>query len=235
MKEIKLVVFDFDQTIVNSIKGFDKAFKKVMEEFKRFLKKHNYTLKLENYFPALKKKMRELDIQRIYNRNLWWNSLLKELEITEIEFTEKECNYLTERYWNITAKYTELFPDTLDVFDYLKRKNYKFGLLSDTDGAPGLKRTRLQKSGLTKYFNSIMISGDDVSQTKPDPYPYLKLAADLEVSPKNSVMVGDKPFTDIKGGKAAGFFTILVLRESWEIDPVPDFQIHELKELKSIL
>ena len=48
-------------------------------------------------------------------------------------------------------------------------------------------------------------------------------------------MVGDKPFTDIKGAKKAGFTTVLILRVNWEIDPVPDYIIKELKEIKKIL
>ncbi|HUY01592.1 MAG TPA: HAD family hydrolase [Candidatus Deferrimicrobium sp.] len=233
--KVKLVVFDYDQTLVDSGKGFEVAIKKTMDEFQLFLEAHGINIIVEDYIPQLKKKMRELDKNRQYDRDLWWNILLKEMGVTEIQFSIDECIKLTDLYWNITAEYTEFYPDTLEILNYLKEKKYKLGLLTDTDGRLGLKKNRLQKSGLFQYFDGIMIAGDLIPETKPDPAPFRKLASLLNIPPDASVMVGDKPFTDIKGGNAAGFYTILVLRENWEIDPVPDYQISNLIEIKSIL
>jgi len=235
LKGIELVVFDFDQTIADSPKGFDIAFKKVMDEFKVFLETHGHPIELEPFHPDLRKLMRELDQKRQYNRDLWWNRLLKKMGISDIQFNAEECKKLTRIYWDITAEHTELYPDTLEILEYLRNKGYKLGLITDTDGSPGIKKRRLERSGLLSYFDGILIAGDDLPQIKPDPTPFLKLAELLGVPPIACVMIGDKPFTDIKGGKAAGFRTILILRENWKVDPKPDFQIHELSDLKSIL
>ncbi len=235
MKDIKLVVFDFDQTLVDTLKGFDKAFSAIKQEFQQFLERNGYTIIVEDHSSELRKTMRELDKIREYDRNNWWNPLLKQLKVTEPQFTKDECERLTKKYWDVTAENTELFPDTLEILNYLKMKKYQLGLITDNDGGFGLKKIRLAKCPIMKFFNQIVIAGDDVPEKKPHPAAFQKVAALLKISPKACVMVGDKPFTDIAGGKAAGFRTVLVIRDVWEINPTPDFQIHQLIELKSLL
>jgi len=235
MKDIKLVVFDFDQTLVNSAIGFIQAFGEIKKEFQQFLNVNGYEIIVENYSSQLRNTIRELDKNREYDRNQWWNPLLQQMNVTEIQFTKEECERLTQIYWNVTAENTELFPDTLEILDYLKAKKYKIGLITDNDGGFGLKKRRLAKCPIMHYFNQVVIAGDDVPEKKPHPAAFLKVASLLKIPPKACVMVGDKPFTDIAGGKAAGFHTVLVIRDIWEINPVPDFQIHDLIELKTLL
>ena len=234
MKDIELVVFDFDQTIVDSAKGFDEAFEQIKVELQQFLDTHKISKTVESYSAQLRQHIRELDRKGKYNRDLWWNELLQIVGVNEVQFNEDEAKQITDIYWKTTIKYTELYPDTLEILNYLKGK-YKLGILTDTDRTPGMKQIRLEKSGILEYFDAFMIPGEDVPEIKPDPKPFLKLAEHLGVSPSASVMVGDKPFSDIKGGKAAGFHTVLILRENWEIDPIPDYEIKTLLELKSIL
>ena len=235
MKGIKLVVFDFDQTLVDTLKGFSKAFSEIKKEFQQFLDMNGYNIIVEDYSSELKETMRELDKNREYDRNNWWNPLLKQLKVTELQFTKDECEQLTKIYWDVTSTNTELFPDTLEILNYLKQKKYLLGLVTDNDGGFGLKKIRLAKSPIVKLFNQVVIAGDDVPEKKPHPAAFQKLTALLKISPKACVMVGDKPFTDIAGGKAAGFHTVLVIRDVWEIKPQPDFQIYQLTELKALL
>ncbi len=234
MKDIKLVVFDLDQTVINSKNGFDAAFEKIKSELQRFLEHNGIDKQVEHYSAQLWERIGAFDKQGQFNRDIWWNLLLEVLEVSEVHFTEEESKQVTQVYWDTTIKFTELYPDTLEVLNYLKGK-YTLGLLTDTDGTPGIKQIRLERSKIIDFFDGIMIAGEDVPEIKPDPNPFLKLAEHLGISPPNSVMVGDKPFADIKGGKAAGFHTILILRENWEVDPTPDYQINHLKELKTIL
>jgi putative hydrolase of the HAD superfamily len=235
MQGLKCVILDFDQTIINSPKGFDIASENMKDEYQRFFDKNGYDIAIGDHWSLLRKTMREIDAQKQYNRDLWWNLLLEKLNITDLKFTEEECKKLTKHYWDTTVQFTELYPDTLEILEYLKNKGYLLGLITDTDGLPGMKQIRLEKSGILEYFDGVVISGEDVPEIKPDPAPFLKLMSILGVSSTETVMVGDKPFTDITGGKAAELRTVLVLREDWEVEPVPDYQIKELSELKNIL
>ncbi|MHA1264519.1 MAG: HAD family hydrolase [Candidatus Helarchaeota archaeon] len=233
---IKLVVFDFDQTIVDSARGFNVAISEIIARMQTILKRHGISVNVSQYSEQLRRRMRQLDANQVYNRDRWWDILVEDvLEITNFYFEKEERTQLTNLYWDITIKNTELYPDTLEIIRYLKNKKYKIGLLTDTDGVIGIKKRRIVESSIRHFFDGILIAGDDTAEMKPHPEPFLKLAARLGCTPQSAVMVGDKPFTDIKGGKAAGFTTVLILRENWEMESQPDYIIHSLSDLKTIL
>ncbi|HDI12831.1 MAG TPA: HAD family hydrolase, partial [Hadesarchaea archaeon] len=52
--------------------------------------------------------------------------------------------------------------------------------------------------------------------------------------PNECAVVGDKPFTDIKGGKSAGMLTIWLKRRDWGIEEIPNMMIRSLKDLTNI-
>ena len=233
--QFKLVYFDFDQTIINSGVGFSAAYIKLAEEFKSILKKQGLQLDTEIILNKILAKDKEFNKNKFYNRDLWWNPILKEFNVKQ-ELKQDELKRITEIYWNTVIENTEPYPDTFEILDYLKDK-YTLALISDTDGLKGMKNIRIQKSNIAQYFDYIIVPGDDTKSVKPNPEPFLQIAKMAKVKPskKECIMVGDKPFTDIKGAKNAGFTTVLILRTDWKVDPVPDHLIKELLELKKIL
>ncbi len=233
--EFKLVFFDFDQTIINSGVGFSAAYKKLAEKFESILKIQGLQLDSEVILNKILTKDKEFNKNKIYDRDLWWNPILKEFNVKQ-ELSQDKIKRLTETYWNTVIEYTEPYPDTFEILDYLKDK-YKLALISDTDGLKGMKKIRIQKSNIAQYFDYIIVPGDDTKSVKPDPEPFLRIAKQAKVKPskKECLMIGDKPFTDIKGAKNAGFTTVLIHRADWNVDPVPDYLIKELRELKEIL
>ena len=48
-------------------------------------------------------------------------------------------------------------------------------------------------------------------------------------------MVGDKPFSDIAGGKRGGMLTVLVVRRRWETTVEADYEVTTLSELRTLL
>jgi phosphoglycolate phosphatase len=94
----------------------------------------------------------------------------------------------------------------------------------------------LGRLGLIETFD-LVVSGDTLAEKKPSPAPLLHAAAHLEVSPADSVLIGDSP-TDIEAARRAGFKIICVtygygapsaLREG-----EPDAVIDSLSELPSV-
>jgi FMN phosphatase YigB (HAD superfamily) len=80
-----------------------------------------------------------------------------------------------------------------------------------------------------------VVGGEDTSHPKPDPEPFLLAAKGLGVSASACVMVGDKPFTDIQGAKAAGMRAIRIRRREWTTVEEPDAEVASLTELLRIL
>lgn len=56
---------------------------------------------------------------------------------------------------------------------------------------------------------------------KPRPDGYLKIAGQMELAPRQCLVVGDQLFTDILGGNAAGMQTVMVAPICAEEDPKP--------------
>ncbi|MHA1378231.1 MAG: HAD family hydrolase [Candidatus Helarchaeota archaeon] len=233
--QFKLVCFDFDQTIFDSGVGFSASYKVIAKEIKKILEDQNIHLEYTTILKILHKKDREYNKMKFYNRNFWWSPILKDLN-SKKGLDEEECTRLTSMYWNAVIENSEPYPDTLEILNYLRGK-YVLGLITDTDGQKGMKHLRIQKSNLAHYFDHILIPGEDTPEVKPSPEPFLKIAkmANIDVSKQECMMVGDKPFTDIKGAMNAGFTTVLILRTNWEIAPVPDYSIKKLSELKKLL
>lgn len=90
------------------------------------------------------------------------------------------------------------FEGVPDCLNMLKTTGYSLGLLSDL---PPLRK--LELLGLDSWFDSIQCS-EDAGALKPHPKSLLKLAASLRVQPQQMLYVGNNPYCDYQGAKAAG-------------------------------
>jgi len=88
----------------------------------------------------------------------------------------------------------------------LSRSGLRLGLLSDLPPSQKIKLL-----GFSGIFDSILCS-EDSGALKPDPRPFLALAADLGVEPESILYVGNKHEYDIVGAKAVGMKTALIGR-----------------------
>jgi beta-phosphoglucomutase family hydrolase len=82
---------------------------------------------------------------------------------------------------------------------------------------------------LEKFFDSI-VSGGDVTRSKPDPQVFLIAAQRVHVPPANCIVVEDAP-AGIESGKRAGMKTIGVLTNQASLDA--DIVVSSLDELPS--
>jgi mannitol-1-/sugar-/sorbitol-6-phosphatase len=65
-----------------------------------------------------------------------------------------------------------------------------------------LAEVRLRAAGLLPYVQN-MVTADDIRHGKPDPEPYQKGAAKLNLAPSECVVIEDAP-SGVRSGKAAG-------------------------------
>jgi mannitol-1-/sugar-/sorbitol-6-phosphatase len=71
-----------------------------------------------------------------------------------------------------------------------------------TSATRALAEVRLRAGGLLKYAQRMITSGD-IQRGKPDPEPYLKGAAKLQLRPADCVVIEDAP-SGVRSGKGAG-------------------------------
>lgn len=125
------------------------------------------------------------------------------------------------------------FPETQEFMDKLY-SNYPLALL--TNGTPSVQWAKIRGSGLEKYFEHIIISGD-LNTRKPDPVIFYTILDKMDIAPEETIMIGDNLKSDIEGAAGVGIKSVWVNRRNDDPGdgPSPDFIIRDLRELFEIL
>lgn len=117
---------------------------------------------------------------------------------------------------------------------------YRLALLSNYPDGPAI-RGSLDRLGLTRYFEHIVVSGE-VGYVKPHPITFAQLLAPFRIPARRACYVGDNWLCDIQGAKRIGMQAIQISRwlsidhhEVGEGDHAPDHVIAHLSELTTIV
>ena len=161
------------------------------------------------------RKLRLIDLEMhgrkfLYNRDVWWETLLKQLGLSKLK--GPWIHETTLRYWKTYAGASPLFYDTISTIQRLKKAGFRLGMVSDSDGTPGMKMKRIRQQPFLKSLEAIVVAGEDTQSVKPSRRPFTLIAERLGLRPKNCVYIGDNPNTDIEGAKGVGMMMILVKR-----------------------
>ncbi len=161
------------------------------------------------------RKLRFVDLEMhgrkfLYNRDVWWETLLKQLGLSKLK--GPWVHETTLRYWKSYARASPLFYDTLSTIHRLKKAGFRIGMVSDSDGTPGMKMKRIRRQPFLKSLEAIVVAGEDTPSVKPSRRPFALVAERLALQPRNCVYIGDNPNTDIEGAKGVGMMMILVKR-----------------------
>lgn len=98
-----------------------------------------------------------------------------------------------------------------------------------TNGAPEMQRQKLAAVGLDDAFDAVVHAGYD-APAKPDPEPFVRALAALDVPAASAVHVGNSLSTDVTGAHGAG------VRSAWldqggDPDPVPHYTLRSMADL----
>jgi len=229
----KGVIFDFDDTIAQTKVGKNIGLKIASLKIYDYLKKKGVDIDLNKLYKKIYKVAQKMDTKRIYDRNLWWSWLIK--KFLKEKPSKSFLDEITKNYWEMVIKKGNLYKDTLSILVYLKKKRYTLGMLTDTDGVKEFKIKRIRALNLKKWFDAIVVTGDDTKQTKPDKAPFSLIARKLNLQPQECIFVGNAPYQDIFGAKKSGMTAILIKRQNSKMKVKPDRIIKKLSELKEIL
>lgn len=140
----------------------------------------------------------------------------------------------TEAFSDEFTRYVRLDGNALDVLQKLRGK-YKLGLISNF-AIPECALKLLDKFGLNKFFNVILVSGA-INRRKPSPEIFEKALKALKVDASRAVFVGDMVGLDVKGAKNVGMKAVLIKRRLFGgvLDVKPDKVIKSLRELLLVL
>ncbi|NNF53386.1 MAG: noncanonical pyrimidine nucleotidase, YjjG family [Acidimicrobiales bacterium] len=126
----------------------------------------------------------------------------------ELLKTELGLNYnsaaVAENYITGLVECGELFPGARRLLEDLEA-NFSLGMI--TNGIGPVQRGRMERLGLRRFFDSVVISGE-VGVAKPRPEIFALALAELGDPPRsNCLMIGDSLPSDIQGGQNAGIPT----------------------------
>ncbi len=93
-----------------------------------------------------------------------------------------------------------------ELLKYLKETGYKIAIASSTRSA--LVKEQIEDAGLMKYFD-VIVGGDQVKKSKPEPDIFLKAAELLVVKPENAYVIEDS-YNGIRAAKSAHMRPIMV-------------------------
>lgn len=209
---VSLIIFDLDGTLVDSSVDLCNAI--------------NYAIMPTQSKPITVEETKMIvgeGISRLFEKiNLHESNILSKEELLD-RFIEYYVKHLLDN--------TRPYPYVEDTLKRLSR--YKKAVVSN-------KREEMSKSiieglGLSAYFDMV-VGSDTVGAKKPSPQPLLHVINNLNVSPEETVIVGDSNY-DIEAGKAVNIKTIAVTYGFRPIEYLAsaDFIINRFDELHGIL
>ncbi|MEU0022254.1 HAD family hydrolase [Streptomyces sp. NPDC048664] len=133
-------------------------------------------------------------------------------------------------YRRRSAELVPYRPEVCTAMRQLADEGWELGVI--TNGSPDAQRRKLETARLTRYFVSVVISGE-YGIRKPDGALFQVALDDLGVDdPAHAVMTGDCLIADIGGGQHAGLRTVWIAhgRTRQHLDPEPTHVAHDVVE-----
>lgn len=163
---------------------------------------------------------KELKFEELYS------SVLLRLGINPTEEVLDQIYELYKRSYLL-----EIIPGAEKTLQALHGK-YKLAVVSNATSH--LPRFALEKSGLRKFFQVVVVSRD-LGVRKPDSEIFRYTLEKINVKPEEAIHVGDSIKHDVVGAKNAGIKAVWIKTEGQEVIEAPDHVIQKITELPKII
>ncbi len=227
----KHLFFDLDHTLWD----FDANARATLEVLHKHLKLiergvHDFDLFHSNYL-----KHNEKLWARYRNGYIKQDELrLKRMWLTLLDFQiadEALAKEMGDLFLDMLPTRTILFPNTIEVLQYLTDKGYQLHLI--TNGFEKTQYCKLKNSGIDHFFK-VIVTSESSNSLKPQKeiFEYALEMAGAKV--EESIMIGDTLDVDILGAINAGMDQVHVNFIGVEQHIKPTYTIRTLNELKEI-
>jgi phosphoglycolate phosphatase len=212
MTQIKLVFFDLDGTLIDSLDDLANA--------------TNHMLTSLGRRPVSRDRVRGFVGQgaRRLAEKAMPNAAPEEIEIGLSQFLAYNEEHIVDK--------TRLYPGVMETLSLLRQKGLILTVVSNKNVA--LCRKVLSTLGAEEFFATV-VGADSLPQRKPSPAPLLMVLREFGVEPGNAVIVGDS-INDIAAGKAAKVFTVGCTYGYGDLPEIEDadYRIDSLPELPDL-
>lgn len=223
---IKAVLFDLDDTLVDTTKLAEMARRNAIENMIR----HGLPVDFDTAYNELLELINEYGS----NFNRHFDYLLRRLELPQ---NPKWVASGVIAYHNTKFAYLRSVRGARKVLLDLKREGYILAVV--TDGDPIKQWEKILRLELDDFFDDVFIS-DYLGVRKPHPKIFKRALKKLGVRPEEAVMVGDRLYSDIYGAKRVGMKTIWFRYGKYrdkelEYLDYADFAVDSLEEVPKIV
>jgi putative hydrolase of the HAD superfamily len=219
LNNINTIIFDFDYTLSNRDIAAYKLYEKLLIESSGF-------------------KSDDIRLLAMIQDCLLWDQYGTSNKQSILKQLNKKYGVLVNiddfsDYWDKHLFiYTVLYNDTIKVLDKLKLNHYKLGVITNGDSYG--QRMKLQVSGITDYFDIVLIGGDYANQ-KPCKDIFDLALQKLKSKKHQTLYVGDSFSNDVVGAYNAGIKPVWIWRHGEKYLNASIIKISCLYDLLEIL
>jgi len=177
---VKLLIFDLDGTLVDTRQDITSAINYALEPYGFKKVDVDETTKLIGE-----------GVSRLFEKLIGNN---------DSDIIEDVKNRFLDYYSEHIADYSTIYPNVIETLE--KLIDYKKAIISNK--REELTKKLLKKINIIEYFD-IIVGSDTTPEKKPSPLPILYACSNLNVQPKEAIIIGDSNY-DIEAGKKAGVF-----------------------------
>ena len=221
------VFFDLDHTLWDFEKNSALTFEKILVEHKIDIDLAKF---LDVYVPANLVFWKLYREEKISKEDLRYQRLKTVFDTLSYKVSDEMIFSLSEDYINHLSSYNNLFPNTVEVLEYLKL-NYRLHII--TNGFQEIQDKKLKNSGIYSFFDEV-INSEMAGVKKPNPIIFELALEKANVAPEKSIMIGDSLEADILGAMGVGLHAL-----HFNAHDDPEHQhcpiIKDLWEIKSYL
>ncbi len=223
---IRAVFFDLDDTLIDTTALAEKARQQAILNMIR----EGLPFDFDTAYGEL------LELIKEYGSNFprHFDYLLRRLEIP---YDPKLVAAGVIGYHNTKFTYLNTVRGVRKTLLRLKEMGLKLGII--TDGDPIKQWEKILRTEIDDYFDSVVIS-DFMGVKKPHKKIFEKALSECGVEAEESLMVGDRLYTDIYGAKAVGMTTVWFKYGKHANDDVEylsyaDFTVSDIKKIPEIV
>lgn len=236
-KAVKAVLFDLDNTLIETSRAGGVALQKTSELLKTTLALDDETVSsiCENFKQKLYHESfdpsagRSIDEVRVGH---WEKSIEEAVGSCSPPSLATQCYYLWK---NSRLEVLSLSPE---ICNLLKQLRGRYKLLLLTNGDAQTQREKVDAVRCEEFFDAVVIGGEHAEE-KPFLSIFTLCFDMLKVEAQDCVMVGDSLDTDIQGGCNAGVRATVWIRRAGGAVPdgsvKPDYTISTVLDLPDIL
>ncbi|MEI3614982.1 HAD family hydrolase [Pseudogracilibacillus sp. SO30301A] len=215
---IKAVIFDLDGTLLNRDASLERFIENQYERWKKWL----CSIPKDKYIS----RFIELDCRGYVWKDKVYSQIVDEFNINNISWQRLLNDYI-EEFHNSCIPFSSL----ISVLEELKSNAIRLGII--TNGKGKFQMDSIRALGIEKYFDTILVSEWEGIK-KPHPEIFHKALREVNVSPNESMYVGDHPENDVQGAMNIGMLGVWKKDLQWK-NIEADYIIDDLGEIPVII